>query len=64
MAKNWIARMKFKKGQLHRDLDVPQGKPISAEKLEEAEERGGKVAQRARLAKTFRGLRHVKSGGK
>ena len=65
MAKvNWIKGAIKKPGQLHRDLDVPQGEKIPESKIEEAAERGGKVGQRARLAQTLRGLKHVKVGGK
>jgi hypothetical protein len=56
---DWLSKKvgpKLKKGQLHRDLHVPQGEKIPAEKLESAIKRGGKVAQRARLAKQMRGF--------
>ena len=33
MAKDWIAGAVSKPGALHRDLGVPQGKPIPAKKL-------------------------------
>ncbi len=45
-------------GQLHRDLGVPQGQKIGAEKIEEAAERGGKTGQRARFALVLRGKRN------
>jgi len=44
-------------GQLHRDLGVPQGQKIPAAKLAAAAKRGGKVGQRARLARTLKGLK-------
>lgn len=58
-SKNWIKGAISKPGQLHRDLGVPQGKPIPADKLKAAAAgaHGPKVAQRARLAKTLKGLR-------
>lgn len=56
MAKKWIQSAIKRPGQLHRDLGVPQGKPIPQGKLREAAKRGGKVGQRARLALTLRKL--------
>lgn len=50
----WIQGAVNKPGQLHRDLGVPQGQKIPASKLNAAAKKGGKVGQRARLAKTFR----------
>jgi hypothetical protein len=52
--KKWIAGAIKKKGALHRDLGVPQGKKIPAKKLQAAAAKGGKVGQRARLAKTLK----------
>jgi hypothetical protein len=54
MAKKWIQGAVKKPGQLHRDLGVPQDKPIPAGKLAAAAKRPGKVGQRARLAQTFK----------
>lgn len=54
MAKRWIQGAIKKPGQLHRDLGVPQGKPIPEGKLRSAAQRGGKVGQRARLAMTLK----------
>lgn len=45
-----------KPGQLHKDLGVPQGKPIPAKKLDAAAKQPGKVGERARFAKTLKGL--------
>jgi hypothetical protein len=56
MAKKWIAGAIRKPGQLHRDLGVPQGQKIPPAKVEAAAKRGGKVGQRARLAKTLKKL--------
>lgn len=46
-----------KKGALHKELHVPMGKKIPAKKLNAAAKKGGKIGQRARLAKTLKGLR-------
>ena len=54
--KNWIAGAISKPGQLHKDLGVSQGKPIPAAKLNAAAKQKGKVGQRARLAKTLKGM--------
>jgi hypothetical protein len=56
MAKNWIKGAIKRPGQLHRDLGVPQGQKIPPGKIEAAAKGGGKVAQRARLAKTLKGF--------
>jgi hypothetical protein len=52
--KRWIAGAIRRPGQLHRDLGVPQGQKIPAKKLAKAAEKGGKVGQRARLARTLK----------
>jgi hypothetical protein len=52
--KNWIAGAIQNPGALHRQLGVPQGKPIPAAKLDAAAKKGGKLGQRARLAKTLK----------
>ena len=57
MAKKWISGAIKRPGQLHRDLGVPQGKPIPASKLNAAAKGGGKTAMRARLAKTLKGFK-------
>jgi len=62
MARNWIAGAVGKKGALHADLGVPQGKKIPAAKLEKAASMPGKVGQRARLAETLKGFHHAKGG--
>lgn len=56
MAKHWIAGAIKKPGQLHRDLGVPQGEKIPAAKLNAAASKPGKTGQRARLAKTLKGM--------
>lgn len=60
MAKNWISGAIKHPGALHRQLHVPQGEKIPASKLNAAAEKGGTLGKRANLAKTLRGLRHVK----
>jgi hypothetical protein len=55
--KNWIQGAIKKPGALHKDLGVPQGKPIPAKKLAAAASKGGKVGQRARLAETLKGMK-------
>ena len=56
-SKNWIASAIKKPGQLHKDLGVPAGKKIPSGKLAAAAKKGGKVGQRARLAKTLKGMK-------
>jgi hypothetical protein len=58
---NWIKGAIKKPGALHKQLGVPQGQKISAGKLNAAASKGGKLGQRARLAKTLKGMDH--SGG-
>ena len=53
MAEKWIQKAIKKPGQLHKDLGIPSGKKIPASMLNAAAEKGGKVGQRARLAKTL-----------
>jgi hypothetical protein len=55
--KKWIQGAIKKKGQLHKDLGVPQGQKIPASKLAAAAKKGGKVGQRARLAKTLKKMK-------
>jgi len=54
---NFIQGAIKKPGQLHRDLGVPQGEKIPEAKLNAAAQRGGKVGQRARFAKTLKKMR-------
>lgn len=56
--KKWIQSIGMKKGALHKDLGVPQGKPIPLAKLRKAAVGNGKTAQRARLAETLKGFKH------
>ena len=60
---NWIAGAIKHPGALHRELHVPSGEKIPAKKLASAEHSDNpKLAARARLAKTLKGL-HKASGG-
>lgn len=43
-------------GALHKDLGVPEGQTIPADKLAAAANKGGKVGQRARFAETLKGI--------
>lgn len=56
--KNFIAGAIKKPGQLHKDLGVPQGQKIPADKMAKAASgaMGKKVAQRARFAETLKGM--------
>ncbi len=55
---NWIKSAIKKPGALHREMGIPMGKKIPAAKLNKAAKAGGKLGQRARLAKTLKGMRH------
>lgn len=55
--KNWIAEAVKKPGALRKELGVKEGKTIPAKKLAKAAKAPGKLGQRARLAKTLKGLR-------
>lgn len=57
MAKNWIAGAIKKPGSLRAALGVKSGDKIPAKKLEAAAKKPGKMGQRARLAKTLKGLK-------
>lgn len=57
MAKEkWIQKAIKKPGALHRELGVPMGKKIPANKLAAAAKKGGKEGKRARLAETLKGM--------
>lgn len=53
----WIQQAIKKPGALHKQMGVPSGEKIPAEKLKAAAEKGGKLGQRARLAMTLRKLK-------
>lgn len=54
----WVSKLKLKKGQLHRDLGIPQGQKIPVSTLESAAGKKGKVGYRARFALKARGFAH------
>jgi|TARA_R110000796_G_scaffold244380_1_gene367437 hypothetical protein len=55
--KNWIQKAIKKPGSLRKSLGVAKGKKIPAKKLNMAAKKPGKLGQRARLAKTLKGLK-------
>ena len=57
MAEKWIQKAIKKPGALREALDVKKGKNIPAGKLEAAAKKKGVTGQRARLAKTLKGLK-------
>lgn len=56
MAKTWIQGAIKKPGALHRQLGVPQGQKIPANRLAAAAAKGGTLGRRARLAETLKGF--------
>ena len=54
--KKWIQTAIKHKGALHKQLGVAKDKKIPAKKLAIAAKKGGKLGQRARLAKTLKKL--------
>jgi hypothetical protein len=56
MAEKWIQNAIKKPGALRKALGAKAGKPIPAAKLNAAAKKGGKLGQRARLAKTLKKL--------
>ena len=57
MAEKWIQKAIKKPGALRSALGVKAGKTIPATKLAKAAKAPGKMGQRARLAKTLKGLK-------
>ena len=55
--KKWIQKAVKKPGALRKSLGIKKGKKIPAKTLARAAKAGGKLGQRARLAKTLRGLK-------
>lgn len=51
--KNWIKKAIKRPGALRASLGIKKGKKIPAKKLNAAAKKGGKLGQRARLAKTL-----------
>ncbi len=57
MAKKWIQKAIKHPGALHRDLGVPEGKPIPPAKLAAAKNSSNPtVRKRANLASTLKGM--------
>jgi hypothetical protein len=56
MAEKFIQKMNMKKGALHKQMKIPEGKKIPVKKLKAAEKKGGLIAKRAHLAETLRKL--------
>ncbi len=54
----WIQGAIKKPGALRQQLGVKEGEKIPMNKLNAAAKEGGKLGQRARLAKTLRGFKH------
>lgn len=54
--RRWIQAAISDPGALHRQMGVPQGKRIPDRKLRAAAGKKGKLAHRARLAETLKGL--------
>jgi hypothetical protein len=55
---DWIKKAKIKKGALHKELGVPQGKKIPVKKLKKAvKSKNPTLKKRAVLAKTLKKLR-------
>lgn len=54
---NWIKKAIKKKGALRKSLGAKKGKPIPEAKLNAAAKKGGKIGQKARLAKTLKKMK-------
>ena len=57
MADKWIQSAIKKPGALRKELGDKKGETIPAKKLDAAAKKPGKLGQRARLAKTLKGLK-------
>ena len=53
----WIQKAIKKPGSLRKSLGIKKGEKIPAKKLNAAAKKGGKLGQRARLAKTLKKMR-------
>jgi hypothetical protein len=53
----WIQKAIKKPGALRASMDIKKGKKIPAKKLNAAAKKGGKLGQRARLAKTLKSFK-------
>lgn len=56
MAEKWIQKMHMKKGALHKELGIKEGKKIPDKKLASAAKKPGVEGKRARLAETLKKL--------
>lgn len=55
MAEKWIQKAKIKKGALHKELGIPEGKKIPEKKLKKAEHsKNPTLRKRAVLAETLK----------
>lgn len=54
--KKWIQNTHMKKGALHAEMGVPEGKKIPAKRLATAAKKKGTEGRRARLAQTLKKL--------
>jgi hypothetical protein len=57
MAEKWIQKAISKPGALRKTLGVKEGEKIPAKKLNAAADKKGVTGQRARLAKTLKGMK-------
>ena len=53
MAEKWIQKIGMKKGALHKEMGIPEGKKIPKKKLVAAAKKPGKEGKRANLAITL-----------
>lgn len=61
MAERWIQKAHIKKGALHKELHVPEGKKIPEKKIKKAEHsKNPTLKKRAVLADTLKHLRKRK----
>jgi hypothetical protein len=56
MSEKWIQKAIKKPGALHKEMGVPEGKKIPANKLAAAAKKPGVEGKRARLAETLKKL--------
>ena len=57
MAEKWIQKAHIKKGALHKEMGIPEGKKIPAKKLAAAAKKPGVEGKRARLVETFKKMK-------
>ena len=53
----WIQKAHIKKGALHKEMGIPEGKKIPVKKLKAAEKKGGLEGKRAALDITLKKLK-------